>query len=820
METDTSYLTEQVANIIAQLHGLFDEIGVPRNERDARESELFAALSETLDHQLKSVSNEKHDLHATAKRLATTVKQLQASLDDRDPRTQSPRVNDSDPDLQITYPLRECLTRLEEKHHNMERLHQERLDQVNKLVTALTSYSSHLDPSLLTIPLPPSPCPATFSLSPTYISQLDNAFTSIYEVYQSRVAHVRSLATELINLWAELGTPSAQTEQRIVECAESYPEQLGLREADIKRLQATRDRFANEKAGRERKVAEVGGQIRGLWERLGVEKQYRTQFERRNRGVGMKVLNEYEEELRRLLELKRQNLGVFVEEARLRLQELWDELFFSEEEMLVFTPAFSDVHTDALLSSHESEIARLTAIQSERAPILALVSRHRNLLEDRASLAASSQDASRLMNRGQKGEKRDPGKLLREEKMRKRIQKELPKLEAELRNKLMDWEAEYGRDFLVWGDRYLDELEDGAVAEAAKKQPTRSKTPVAPAPAMKNPKFSASTSKPQHGTVRGAPPRSKTPTPYTTTSSTTNGTIRPAHHTRSKTAGSISPSKIPARAPLHPAAGNTISPTRIPYKPSGHSSATLGRQPAPPPRMDLSSFLPPRAETPVTSSSGSPHLGSVVRAVPPEDVYEDSGSRQTRLRLQHLQGGSANASAYGQTHADLRAPSSQGGMYSRPPSAAASMRSVESGLSASQSHSGGNGAQANWYPMAPPPPPSSSMSSYGASSHGMSSGAPSRQISAGSSQSTQSGVISGSENWETYSEESGSEIGGSQGERGAYEVRGYDARGYQLPMQEYMAKHGSGHGARVGHAGTVRGVDNEVETEWTDEDGF
>ncbi len=37
---DTSYLTQQVAAIIAQLHGLFDEIGVPTHERDARESEV------------------------------------------------------------------------------------------------------------------------------------------------------------------------------------------------------------------------------------------------------------------------------------------------------------------------------------------------------------------------------------------------------------------------------------------------------------------------------------------------------------------------------------------------------------------------------------------------------------------------------------------------------------------------------------------------------------------------------------------------------------------------------------------------------------
>lgn len=37
---DTSYLTTQVSTIIAQLQGLFDEIGVPSHERESRESEV------------------------------------------------------------------------------------------------------------------------------------------------------------------------------------------------------------------------------------------------------------------------------------------------------------------------------------------------------------------------------------------------------------------------------------------------------------------------------------------------------------------------------------------------------------------------------------------------------------------------------------------------------------------------------------------------------------------------------------------------------------------------------------------------------------
>jgi protein regulator of cytokinesis 1 len=42
---DTSYLAQQVNTIVGQLHGLFDEIGVPHHERDAREEEVSDASS-------------------------------------------------------------------------------------------------------------------------------------------------------------------------------------------------------------------------------------------------------------------------------------------------------------------------------------------------------------------------------------------------------------------------------------------------------------------------------------------------------------------------------------------------------------------------------------------------------------------------------------------------------------------------------------------------------------------------------------------------------------------------------------------------------
>jgi Ase1/PRC1/MAP65 family protein len=319
-------------------------------------------------------------------------------------------------------------------------------------------------------------------------------------------------------------------------------------------------------------------------------------------------------------------------------EELWDALYFSEEEMLDFTPAFSDVCSDALLSAHEAEIQRLEALKEQRLPILQKIDRHRELVKERDDLQQSSQDASRLMGRGQKGERRDPGKLLREEKMRKRISKELPKIEAELRKTLERWEDEYGRPFLVLGDRYLDEL---YACEARAAPPPRSKTPnpgTMPSRGLSVSKSASTIGR--ASTVRGPPPsRSKTPVSNFGASISRNPN---AFASSMSAASQKSPSKIPARAPLKtiPHGGN--SPERRPtmHKRGESTSSTLRSMPppmAPPPRMkDL--FVPPEpASTPTNrfEFNRGERSGSIVRHVPPEDPYDDRSYLSQTIRADY-----------------------------------------------------------------------------------------------------------------------------------------------------------------------------------------
>ncbi|KAI6245807.1 Anaphase spindle elongation protein 1 [Erysiphe necator] len=614
-----NYLSSQISNVIEQVNGLLEDIGLPCQEREKRESELLSALSKTLNNHVRQITAEKHRLVEEAHHIMKTIKQMEASLDD-----QKPFVEHEDEKFLITYPLMKFLKELKQKHLQISKLHKERFEEVKKLVQSLISYSSFLEPSFVKITLPPtSPSasiPPTFDLSQKYIISLKKEIDRVQKDYLQRIATVKSLSENIILLWAELGTPQVQTDRKIVEHYRTSPEQLGLHEADIIQLRLKRDKLLEEKRRRENQLQDLNEKVEFLWNKLGVEDDYRENFLNSNRGCGIRQINEFEYELARLSELKRQNLNVFIEDARYKIQELWDSLYFSEEQMLEFTPAFSDVYTDVLLEAHEQEILKLKALKDQYATILVLLEKHRSLIKDRDDLQASSQDASRLLGRGQKGEKRDPTRLLREEKMRKRISKELPKVTSELSKELEKWENEHGRAFLVYGERYLDSLlEDSKTLHVP-----RSKTPAGSIPTKKSPK---------RGPLTG--PTINTNLPQACVASRP-GAQTPAAKTNVRYNGALStvkrsPSKIPARVPISNIK-NDNSPQR-----KFVSSSNQGSEPTtstslthiPPPKMK--EFYIPPPDSKLNYRAESVISGVSLRQVTPEDMFvEDSNCKDSQ----------------------------------------------------------------------------------------------------------------------------------------------------------------------------------------------
>ena len=82
-------------------------------------------------------------------------------------------------------------------------------------------------------------------------------------------------------------------------------------------------------------------QLEALWKRLGVSEAEMDEFVEAHRGSTELTIQAYEAELDRMLELKRERMSTFIENARAEIIKLWDDLMVGEEERRDFAP-FAD----------------------------------------------------------------------------------------------------------------------------------------------------------------------------------------------------------------------------------------------------------------------------------------------------------------------------------------------------------------------------------------------------------------------------------------------------------------------------------------------
>ncbi|KAK9487542.1 microtubule associated protein-domain-containing protein [Lipomyces starkeyi] len=458
MDRRGSYISSQLIVINDKLQLLYDEIGISEDERNTRERNLYSAVSHALEQQVEEVTAEKESLYRSCHELREQLTTMMAALQDVQDLDLSCGVGG---DMEVKFPLMSAFESLTKKHEELKGLYSQRYQKAHELFKNLRMFSTAmegLDVENDIFALNPD----TLSLTNTNIAALEAEVRLLSEEYERRVRIVQEDASQIVSLWAQLGTSQHNIDRNILACYKDKPEILGLTNAHLEKLSAKKNILQEEKDSRLRRLSAAKAAVQHLWSKLSEDEAAVKSFDRANRGIALHVIEAYEQELARLNEKKRDYMHIFIEDARQTLQRLWDSLYFSEDEMLEFTPAWTDIFTDASLAAHESEIARLEQLLQERKPALALIDAYRELQEDIVELEQSQQDASRLLSRGPG--RRDPSRLLREEQMRKRIAKRKPKIMNDLMTTLRKWENENGRPFMVNGERFLDILREEEVA--------------------------------------------------------------------------------------------------------------------------------------------------------------------------------------------------------------------------------------------------------------------------------------------------------------------------------------------------------------------
>lgn len=493
-----SYINVQLDSINGQLQGLFDDLGISSEERDKREKQVYEVIAGALEQHVAQVKTERDELRGRCTELQQNIKDMASALRDVDMNLVLGKMSQL-AFIDVTPPFIQAERNLISVFSTLERIYVQRSDKANELLAQLTKLSDGMDGMSITRDLQPPSSKDDLDLSTSYLTQLEGEIQRWRNELQSRISRVSLLASQIVSFWAELGTPQETLDSTIMNCYKTHPERLGTNLADISRLDTLKESLLQEKTKRETTLSQLTKNIHVLWEKLAEDDHYMQEFSRTNRGLGLNVLQAHETEYARLLEKKRQNISVFIQDAREQIKDLWDKLYFSEEERYQFTAAYAEIYTDASLDAHECEIVRLEALLVERQPILSLIEQFNELKAEEMQLEASTQDASRLLGRGGGG-RRDPTRLLREEKMRKRLAKRKPIVLQDLKRGLGAWEGQTDQPFLINGESFNDILE----AELAKEGSKSVRKPLA---AMAPPP--ARTSAP---TPRSRPPSaSKTP---------------------------------------------------------------------------------------------------------------------------------------------------------------------------------------------------------------------------------------------------------------------------------------------------------------------
>ncbi|XP_046398935.1 protein regulator of cytokinesis 1-like isoform X2 [Ischnura elegans] len=174
-----------------------------------------------------------------------------------------------------------------------------------------------------------------------------------------------------------------------------------------------------------------------LWDRLCVSPHVREAFHESHRGHGMKTINGLKKEINRCEELKRINIKQFIEALRQEIVLLRKRCLCFDEETSAF-PAFeSTSYTEELLELHELEVKRLQKEAESCEQVVESLDKWNNLFEKQIELDEKADPERLFANRG--------GQLLKEEKERKAIQKELPKVESNLKKHYLAWCESHGK---------------------------------------------------------------------------------------------------------------------------------------------------------------------------------------------------------------------------------------------------------------------------------------------------------------------------------------------------------------------------------------
>lgn len=233
----------------------------------------------------------------------------------------------------------------------------------------------------------------------------------------------------------------------------------GISASVLDRLTKRLAELSQEKRRRKKYLGELGQGIASLWEKLRVSEEEQRSFSDSVQGLGIDTIEQGERELQRLTDLKAQMMGNLIKESREKIEDLCKETYTKQSQINCFEGGKvtdETLFTDDLLLEHEEFIQCLQEKADQMRPLFKYIEKREIIIKERMEYEELQKDPERLQQRGAALTKQ----LMKEEKMSKRIKKDLPKYTELLSRKMKDWEQQHGDAFPYEGGSYLGRMEN------------------------------------------------------------------------------------------------------------------------------------------------------------------------------------------------------------------------------------------------------------------------------------------------------------------------------------------------------------------------
>lgn len=423
-------LTKCLEASMAKFHKIWADIGICESQQKQRSDTVVVHLRNLLEEMVQEEEALRNQIRTRIEKYSLEVKQLCDEL--------------SYPEFKNRKGASMLQTE-KELRAKVETLSQEKSERLRKFKQLKEQDQNLCDIMCLT----PYYIPTGSTPNLEQLQALENHVASLKLEKEKRFHEFVNSKKEIVKLFEEMEKSPESDFARDVVCESDTSFQLST--DNMKALKVLKVELEEEKESMKKKVDELWDRLHVLWDRLDIGESERVNFSKGKEGVKEPVLISLKEEIARCEKLKFENIQRFVEGMRKELTEWWDKCYYSQQQRSSFTAFKSDNFTEELLQQHDEEVFKLKTYYEKHRQLFDDINQWAILFHKMLEHEKKANDPNRFNNRG--------GRLLQEEKERKKVIKDLPKVEEDLKNLIAEWEKQNEKPFLVDGKRFVEYIE-------------------------------------------------------------------------------------------------------------------------------------------------------------------------------------------------------------------------------------------------------------------------------------------------------------------------------------------------------------------------